>query len=111
MFALRVRLLLAALTLALVGPVGAAPLPGEALPPGLLSRIGRTLLRHPNNGSAVNCLAFAPDGKALASAAGDIRTWDVATGKQVQRLPLTNSKPLVQHVTARRCSSLPRMRG
>ena len=43
----------------------------------------------------VTALAFSPDGKMLASAAGygesDIRLWDVATGKEIGRLEGHNS--------------------
>jgi WD40 repeat protein len=35
----------------------------------------------------VRSVAFSPDGKTLASAGGDIRLWEPATGKEVRRLP------------------------
>jgi WD40 repeat protein len=58
---------------------------GRPLPPGAIARIGSTHLRHP---LGAPCLAFAPDGKRLASLArdGTLRVWDVATGKELQQL-------------------------
>ena len=58
---------------------------GDSLPPGAVTRLGTTRLRH---GQAVEGVAFSPDGKLLASCAGDkvIRLWDTATGKAVRRL-------------------------
>jgi WD40 repeat protein len=92
----RVRPLRAALVLlAAAGPVGAAPLPGETLPPGARARIGRPLLRHPNG---VNCFAFSPDARTLVSVAADVRVWDVATGKEVRRFSLPSPQPPVDQV-------------
>ena len=51
-------------------------------PPGAVARLGSSRLRH-------GCvfLAWAPDGKAFASAGSDgsVRVWDPATGKEVRR--------------------------
>jgi WD40 repeat protein len=87
--------LLAALSPAAVGPVGAAPLPGEQLPPGVVARIGLPLLRHPNG---VNCFAFSPDGKTLASATGEVRLWDVATGKELKRFSFPDPRPIINNL-------------
>src|SRR5262249_34762098 len=58
---------------------------GDPLPDGAIARLGTVRLRH---GSVVHGLAFAPDGKTVASASNDgtARVWDVATGKELQRL-------------------------
>src|SRR4051812_41665624 len=57
---------------------------GDPLPPGALARMGTVRLRH---GSHVCGVAFSPDGKAVAAAAGDgLRLWDVSSGKEVRRL-------------------------
>src|SRR6516164_8644363 len=57
---------------------------GDPLPDGALARVGTLRLRHA--GSAIN-VAFAPDGKSLASSGNDglIRLWGVATGKEIRR--------------------------
>jgi WD40 repeat protein/cell division protein FtsL len=51
---------------------------------------GKELWNAPATKRYVTALAFSPDGKMLASAAGfgesDIRLWDVATGKEIGRL-------------------------
>jgi WD40 repeat protein len=71
----------------------AAPPPadrlGDPLPPRALARLGSVRLRHE---SRVVAAAFAPDGKTLATASSgftgsSIRLWDVATGRQLHRLP------------------------
>src|SRR5690606_32783254 len=58
---------------------------GEPVLAGAKLRLGDVRLRH---AGTVNGVAFSPDGKQLASCAWEnaIRLWDVATGKQVQRL-------------------------
>jgi WD40 repeat protein len=57
---------------------------GDPLPPGALARMGTMRLRH---GSQIYTIAYSPDGKLLASgsAHGELRLWDAATGKLVQR--------------------------
>jgi WD40 repeat protein len=61
----------------------AVDLQGDPLPAGALARMGSVRLRH-----GVLALAFAPDGKTLASAGGDhlIRIWDVSSGKELRQL-------------------------
>src|SRR5262245_50236628 len=56
---------------------------GDELPEGAVARLGTPRLRH---GSAVECLAFDPDGVLLASGSDDrtVRLWEVKTGKEVQ---------------------------
>ena len=55
---------------------------GDPLPPGVVARLGTLRLRH-------NCaaLAWAPDGRTLASAGWDgaVRIWDAASGKESRR--------------------------
>jgi WD40 repeat protein len=57
---------------------------GDPLPEGALARFGTLHLHH--NGSVIN-VAFAPDGKTLASCGNDslVRLWDAATGKEIRR--------------------------
>jgi WD40 repeat protein len=58
---------------------------GDPLPPGALFRLGTARLRHPHG---VRAIAFAPDGKTLASAGWkqDVWLWDLASGKAVRRI-------------------------
>lgn len=55
------------------------PIPGNMMPP---------MPSIPGNNEFVICLAFAPDGKTIASGYSDntVRVWETATGKQVHQL-------------------------
>jgi WD40 repeat protein len=59
---------------------------GDPLPPGVLFRLGTQRLHH----GAIESIAWSPDGKWVASAAGlgfvnSARVWDAATGKLVSQ--------------------------
>jgi RNA polymerase sigma factor (sigma-70 family) len=57
----------------------------EPLPPEALARFGSTRLKH---AGFIFSLAFTPDGKTLVSQGTDcLRTWDVATGRQIRQFP------------------------
>jgi RNA polymerase sigma factor (sigma-70 family) len=56
---------------------------GDPLPPGVLARMGSTRLRQ---SSTIECLAFAPDGKTIASGGRNVYLWDVLTGKMRARI-------------------------
>ena len=61
---------------------------GDPLPPGAVMRLGTTRLRH-----ARADMVFSKDGKRLISCSrnGDVRIWDVATGKLLRRTELTRN--------------------
>jgi RNA polymerase sigma factor (sigma-70 family) len=67
-----------------VMPRPAPDLHGDPLPEGALARMGTVRWRH---GGAVVSVAFAADGKSLASAShdGTFRLWEAATGKELRR--------------------------
>lgn len=108
----RAKYLLPACSLAFLAAVAlAAPQPAEQpkaepLPQGALARIGNPRLRHhgttPNLPGSVINVAFAPDGKTLASVGGvdmKVRLWDAATGKQ--RHLIRGDYPQFKHVLLR----------
>src|SRR5262244_1534646 len=57
---------------------------GDPLPEGAVARVGTSRLRH---GQMVIGIAYAPDGKTVATGGWDnlVRVWDVATGRQVRQ--------------------------
>jgi WD40 repeat protein len=59
---------------------------GDPLPPGAIARLGTARFRH---GASVNAVAYAPDGKTIASASEDqtVRIWETATGREIVVLP------------------------
>jgi RNA polymerase sigma factor (sigma-70 family) len=66
-----------------------ADLYGDPLPPGAIARLGTARFRQ---GAPVACLAFAPDGKTLATGGNYLEgsdravwLWDVPSGKEVRR--------------------------
>jgi WD40 repeat protein len=81
MYRVAIVLLLVLPVPALAGPPARVDLHGDPLPEGALARMGWVRLRHR---AEVLCLAFAPDGKALATSGhdGGVFVWDAASGKQ-----------------------------
>lgn len=62
---------------------------GDPLPPGALGRLGTVRFRH---AFEITALAFAPDGRRLASASGDATAcvWDFPSGKELVRFKDAN---------------------
>src|SRR5947209_8027512 len=60
---------------------------GDPLPAGAIARLGTVRLRHCQ---PIAALAFAPDGKTLATLAENnaVRLWDAVTGKEIRRFEL-----------------------
>jgi WD40 repeat protein len=56
---------------------------GDRLPHFALARLGTMRLKHYGQGMSI---AFSPDGKTLATVAGDVCLWDVASGKEIRRI-------------------------
>jgi WD40 repeat protein len=58
--------------------------PGEALPEGVLMRLGSP---RPQHGGPITALAWAADGKSLATASGDgtLSLWDIPSGRELVR--------------------------
>jgi WD40 repeat protein len=61
---------------------------GDPLPDGVFYRLGTTRLRHAD----LQGLIFSKDGKQVLSHGGtcDLRVWEVATGKLLQRFPFSH---------------------
>jgi WD40 repeat protein len=61
---------------------------GDPLPAGAVARFGTTRLWQATGQSGVESLAFAPDGRLMASAGIELPVvlWDAATGREVRRL-------------------------
>src|SRR5204863_252893 len=68
---------------------------GDSLPAGAVARLGTLRLKHQQ---AVACVAFAPDGKTIASGAedGTVCIWDAMTGQEIRRLKV--EKTWVAHI-------------
>ena len=77
---------LALLSFTAPAPGDPQPSPGGPTPAGSPLRLGTSRLRHP---AGLTALAFAPDGKTLASAdaGGRVRLWDARTGELLRELP------------------------
>src|SRR5262245_66026970 len=87
-----VPVLSALLALLLCNRAFAEPIPrldlhGDPLPDGVLVRLGTVRWRHGGAGAAI---AYSPDGKTLVSGGwhGTLRFWDVASGKELRRIPI-----------------------
>jgi WD40 repeat protein len=83
---------LSSCVLALATPANAGPPRtdryGDPLPEGAIARLGTVRLGHSD---PIEAVAFSPDGKAIASAARDVRLWDLATGTLIRRFDAPNA--------------------
>jgi len=72
-------------------PSASADRYGDPLPDGALLRLGTVRFRH---GNRLNCVAYTPDGKTIASGGfGRIMLWEADTGKPLGSLVRTVSAP------------------
>jgi RNA polymerase sigma factor (sigma-70 family) len=66
-------------------PVAEVDLFGDRLPPEAMARLGTIRFQH---GASPRAIAFAPDGRTLASAGidGTVHIWETSTGKELTRI-------------------------
>jgi len=66
-----------------------ADLRGDPLPEGAVARLGTLRFRAPH---CIEALAVTPDGAvAAAFESGDVRAWDVASGRTLRRLKVSEA--------------------
>jgi WD40 repeat protein len=76
---------------------------GEPLPPGVLARFGAAPWR---DAGYVLSVAFAPDGKTLATCGQRLCVWDVATGKKIRQVEIPGDNDIQRHVAFSRDGKL-----